>query len=202
MTDTNLLDLDAARREVAHPEGIRVRFGGEDYLLPSELPLDVFDPFLSDDLDLVAVIRDFSTMGDAKAADGKAKSEDEENEGWAAALFAHPNLPRQFIHATHAALEALFGPEDYVRFRANRPSLGDYGRLIQGLVKLYSVSLGEAFASLTSADGDGQTSNPTSPAPTPESTPGASTDPRALAADSSASDVPVPSSVVSLPMPS
>src|SRR6478735_2126544 len=64
------IDLDAARRERQQPDGLPVILAGEEFTLPAELPLDVFDPFLSEDFDLAGLIRDgierYKEVGDER----------------------------------------------------------------------------------------------------------------------------------------
>jgi hypothetical protein len=155
----NVIDLDAARREVEQPEGMPLIFKGEDFLLPAELPVDVFDPFLSDEFDLTGLIRDAmakykaSGEGDGKPSIATAVTD---------TLFGRPSLPIEIAKAIFGAFEALFGAEDYARFKALRPSLGDYQRLTSALFKAYGASLGEAFASPDSSASDGATQKETS----------------------------------------
>jgi hypothetical protein len=178
-TATNVLDLDAARRESAHPEGIVVRLGGEDFTLPAELPADVFDPFLTPEFDLsgliIAVFKD-------KNDDG---SESDLAERLVSLLFDRPSLPTEVIDAVYRALELLFGDEQWATFKAQRPSFKDLGRLVGGLFRLYGTSLGEAFASVSSVTTAGPTSKQTSPLGIPASTPDGSGEVAPAAATSS-----------------
>ncbi|HET9656747.1 MAG TPA: hypothetical protein VFP72_15450, partial [Kineosporiaceae bacterium] len=108
------LDLDAARRETEHPDGIDVVFAGNTYTLPAELPLDVIDVLVSDELGLVDLLR--ATIGDGtvKVATGIVNS-----------LLSEGNLPRHLLEGFYRVLEALFGPEQWASFRAARPSTSD-----------------------------------------------------------------------------
>lgn len=166
MTDNRVLDLDAGRREAEQPEGLPVIFKGENFLLPAELPVDVFDPFLDEEFDLAGLIRD--GMARAKNEDGSTKPV---STIVMDTLFNRPALPVEIAKTIFAAFELLFGAEEYARFKALRPSLPDYGRLTAGLFRLYGVSMGEAFASPASSESDGATPKQTLPASTPDSTP-------------------------------
>ena len=154
------IDLDAARRERQMPIGIPVTLGGEDFLLPAELPLDVFDPFLTEEFDLAGLIRD--------AIERYKADEDKGVEGVVVdILFLRPDLPLDIINRVFAAFEVLFGgPDEYARFKATRPSLVDYAQLFRGLYRGYGVGLGEAFASLAPSGPGGETPKQTSDAST------------------------------------
>jgi hypothetical protein len=153
------IDLDAAAREVQFPDGIPLRKGGKDFLLPAELPADVFDPFLSEELDLVGL---FQQVLSDRAED----SEESIGGDIIDMLIARPALPRQFIAALYEGFEVLFGTEQYAEFKATRPSVADYLRLVKGLMPLYGTSLGEAFASPASSASAGATPKPISPSTT------------------------------------
>lgn len=200
MSTPPMIDLDAAKREAAYPDGIPVRFGGEEFLLPGELPADLLDPLLSEELDLVGVISkvfdDRAAKREAEKAkaaaeapelppgvpeDLKAKAEaadedDDESLGEIIVdvLLARPALPAQVLQAIKDVFAALFGPEQYPKFVEQRPSINDYLRLARGLTALYGVSLGEAFGSPASSASGGETSSQTSPTATPDSTRAAS----------------------------
>ncbi|MEQ7008466.1 hypothetical protein ABN028_20030 [Actinopolymorpha sp. B17G11] len=162
-----VIEMDAPQRE-AKDEGVVVRYRGVTYQLPAELPADVFAPFLADELDLVGVMK--AILG--ARADAEVAGED-----MLQVLLARPNLPRGLVDAIRAGLEALFtangDASQWQAFLDSKPSIPAYGRLIQGLVKEYGVSLGEAFASLGLSESGGATSKPTLPAGT-KSTPAAS----------------------------
>jgi hypothetical protein len=161
---TPTIDLDAAKREAAHPEGITIRLGGEDFTLPSELPVDVFDPLLDENLDLVGLIREVLADKDSDLTDDVLRI-----------IGERPSLPKQLIGAVKDCFALLFGAEQYAAFTAKRPSIQDYLRLAKALPSLYGVSLGEAFASPASPESDGATQKPTSE-PTAGSTPETSGD--------------------------
>lgn len=154
-----VIDLDAERREVQYPDGIPVKFGGEQFIFPAELPAEALDPVLSDDLGLVGLLGEVieSADGDAGVAEVVA------------ALFRRPSLPRKFLAAIRETYAILLG-DQYEEFLKQRPSIGDYVRLTTGLIRVYGVELGKLFQSVGSSESDSQTSSPTSPAST-ESTP-------------------------------
>ncbi|MGW2550126.1 hypothetical protein [Streptomyces sp. NPDC001635] len=157
-----VIDLDAERREVQYPNGIPVRFGGEQFMFPAELPADALDPILSEDLDLVGLLGEV-----LESSEGEAGIKEIVN-----ALFRRPSLPLKFLEAVRQTYAILLSDqtEDFLK---QRPSIGDYVRLTIGLTKVYGVELGKLFRSDDSSANDSQTSNPTSPAST-ESTPDAS----------------------------
>jgi hypothetical protein len=173
---SNVIDLDqqAGRREATEPEGIPVKFRGQTFLLPSELPVDAFDPLLDDDLGLLDIVRDIA--GSEKGITGSLLD-----------VLLTPGTIKRARKAVEAVFEQLFGPDQYAAFRALRPSIPDYIRIVQGLRRLYGVSLGEAFASLTSSESSGATPKQTSPDST-SSTPAASGAAPDSAPGSSASD--------------
>jgi hypothetical protein len=168
-----VIDLDAERREVQYPHGIPVKFAGEQFIFPAELPADALDPLLSDELDLVGLLGDV-----INSADGEAGISD-----IITALFRRPRLPRAFLAAVRDTYAILLG-EQYAQFAEARPSLGDFVRLTVGLAKVYGVELGKLFRSADSSENDGATSSPTSPATT-----GSTPDASGSAPDSPASSV-------------
>lgn len=147
-----VIDLDAERREVQYPDGIPVKFKGDQYIFPAELPADALDPVLSEELDLVGLLGEVidSADGDAGVAEVIA------------ALFRRPSLPRKFLAAIRATYAILLG-EQHTQFLENRPSIGDYVRLTTGLTRVYGVELGKLFRLGASSESDSPTSNPTSP---------------------------------------
>lgn len=173
------LDLAAARREQEEPDGLPLKFRGTTFMLPTELPLDVFDPFLAEEFDLAGLIRE--VMAEARNDDGTTKPV---ATVVIDTLFHRPALPVEIIKTVFAAFEALFGADQYAAFKALRPSLNDYGRLTSALFSEYGVSLGEAFASPDSSVSDGATPKETYES-TPSSTPDASGDDEGSAPGSS-----------------
>lgn len=161
----NDFDFDAAKREEEQPDGIRLTFKGETFILPAELPLDIFDALLSEKLDLTGIFTEL------------LNSEDDAD-GFVAVLkllIDRPTLPKALLDAIHACFASLFGEEDYARFRKLRPSIKDVVRIGRGLLERYGMSLGEAFASRDSSEAAGATSKEPSNSIT-ESTPAASGD--------------------------
>ncbi|PNG22425.1 hypothetical protein [Streptomyces cahuitamycinicus] len=157
-----VIDLDAERREVQHPDGIPVKFRGEQFIFPAELPAAALDPILSDELDLVGLLGDV-----INSSDGDAGIKEVVN-----ALFRRPSLPRKFLEAIRATYGILLEGQNE-DFLERKPSVPDYVRLTTGLARVYGVDLGKLFRSADSSETDGATSSPTSPAST-ESTPDAS----------------------------
>jgi hypothetical protein len=157
-----VIDLDAERREVQYPDGIPVKFGGEQFILPAELPAEALDPILSDELDLVGLLGDVidSAEGDAGITEVVT------------ALFRRPSLPRKFLAAIRETYAILLR-DQHETFLEQRPYIGDYVRLTTALTRVYGVELGKLFRSAGSSANDSQTSKPTSPDST-GSTPDAS----------------------------
>ena len=160
MTSFATLDLDAARREEELPDGIEVTLKGVTFVVPSELPLDVFDPFFTDDFDLGALLKVAFESDD----------DDPTLKVILDMLTANPKLPANAYRAVHTALETLLEPEGYAAFKSARPSVKDTARLVKGLFRMYGTSLGEAFASAESSASGGSTQKQTSSSTT-ESTP-------------------------------
>jgi hypothetical protein len=156
------IDLDAQRREVQYPDGIPVLLNKCDLLFPSEIPADALDPLLSEELDLVGLLRDIADTSSTTAAGELIEL-----------LFRRPKLPAQFLKAVKDTYKALLGEDGYKDFTKARPSIGDYVRLSQALIKVYGVDLGKLFGSAGSSKSDGEMSSPTS-AGTTDSTPEAS----------------------------
>jgi hypothetical protein len=165
MVDTNDLfadlDLDAAaaRRESAFPEGIPVKFGGNTFILPAELPAEALDPLLDLDIDMASII------ASAARIQATATEEQQRQAGTQVmidALLANPNLPVDAIRALRSALAVLFGEEQWIKFNESRPSVPDIVRLVRGLWRAYGTSLGEAFGWGGPSESDGETSKQTS----------------------------------------
>ena len=151
---TELIDLDAERREIQYPEGIPVRLRGETYVFPAELPADVLDPLFDPELDLMGLFAKVVQSTDNTVA-GEVVD----------ILLARPNLLRQFKRAMKEVYRELLG-DDYERFDQTRPSVADYVRLSKALGKAYGVELGKLFGLPASSESTGEPSNPTSPATT------------------------------------
>ncbi|MGG2460121.1 hypothetical protein ACO0M4_09925 [Streptomyces sp. RGM 3693] len=159
---TYALDLDAQRREVQYPDGIPVRLRGEQFLFPAELPAKALDPLLSDDLDLLGLLRDV-----LEATENPTTATIVE------LIFKRPHLPRRFINAVYAIHRLLLGDDEYERLEALNPSFPDYVRLTTGLARVYGVDLGKLLGLGSSSENGGETSSSTS-AGTTDSTPEAS----------------------------
>ncbi|GHF33709.1 hypothetical protein GCM10010218_13510 [Streptomyces mashuensis] len=160
-----VIDLDAAeRREVRYPHGIPVKFREEQFIYPAELPAKTLDPLLSDDLDLVGLLRDVVEASENPTASVVIDL-----------IFKRPHLPRRFVEAIYEVHRILLGKEEYKRFEELGPSLPTYVRLTMGLVKVYGVDLGKSFGLVGSSESAGETSSPTS-ADSTGSTPEASGD--------------------------
>lgn len=142
------LNLDTARaaRQEARGASFEVTLGGEDFALPSELPVEAVEAF--------ADLAELQDVGEDDAElDGPASAEQ----------------LRAVRHALSASLAVLFcdegldEPRDdddrllaspaehgkacaWRRFAAHRPTLEDQLALWEGLLDGYGVSLGEALA--------------------------------------------------------
>lgn len=141
-------DMDAARREEECPDGIRLTYRGAEFILPAELPIDIFDALLSDELDLTGIFTELLNSEEEDVMPAVLKM-----------LIDRPTLPKAMLDAIHACFRSLFGEEDYPRFRGLRPSIKDVVRLARGLFERYGTSLGEAFASRDSSESAGATSS-------------------------------------------
>lgn len=161
-TSTYVINLDAARREVQHPDGIPALFGGEQFIFPAELPDEALDPLLSDELGLVSFLVEV-----IEASDGDAGVKEVMG-----ALIRRPLMLRMFHDALRKTFAILLG-EQHADFLAVKPFLADYLRLGMALSKVYGVELGKLFRSADSSESASETSSPTSPATT-GSTPDAS----------------------------
>lgn len=147
-----VIDLDdAERREVQHPHGIPVLYRKKQFIYPAELPAKTLDPLLSDELDLVGLLRDVVEASENPTASVVIDL-----------IFKRPHLPRRFVDAIYEVHRILLGEEEYDRFEALGPSLPAYVRLTMGLIKVYGVDLGKSFGLGDSSESDGETSSPTS----------------------------------------
>ncbi|MFE6185459.1 hypothetical protein ACFQ6U_13640 [Streptomyces sp. NPDC056465] len=166
---TFVLDLDASRREVAHPHGIAVKLRGLQHIFPAELPADALDPILSDDLGLVELLGEVL----------QSSSGDLDTNEVLAALFRRPSLPRKFLAAIKETYGILLDAEydtvdnqkvlrdgPFKDFLESKPSFPDYVRLTMGLARVYGVEMGKLFSFADSSESGSQTSNPISPATT------------------------------------
>src|SRR5690606_12695592 len=138
------IDLNAAVRESKSPDGIPVVYGDKTFTLPAELPVDVFDPLLDSEFDLVGLIK--ALLDSTK---------DDLGEAIVDLLTNRPDLPVEVRDTVYDCLGLLFGEEQFAEFRAQRPGFTTYARLIGGLAKEYGTTLGEAFASPASSESGG-----------------------------------------------
>lgn len=158
------IDLNAARaaraaKREAGGKPVTVVDGDRVYELPAELPGDVLTPLLDGDLDLAWLLR---SAFDAYRTATDTQQQQKLGDLLVAELVANPNLPVDVLKAIRAALQRLFGDEQWGQFWADHPSLPDLVELIKGLVREYGVGLGEASSSSTPSSPGGATSKPTS----------------------------------------
>ena len=154
-----VIDIDAAIRETSFPDGIPVIFKGNTYMLPAELPLDIFDPFLAEDFDLAGLIKQIGNEGEGVSFTDSLTD----------LLFNRPTLPLDLIDALKGSLALLFG-DQWEAFQAGRPGAVAYTLVIRRAFQAYGVILGEVFKSPSSSDDAGATSKPT-PTSISDSTP-------------------------------
>jgi hypothetical protein len=161
-----MIDLDAeratraARREGENPNGIPVRFAGEDYLLPAEVPASVIDPLFDGQIDITELVRVLVSTSSEQGGFDTAL----------VALARRPDLPASVLVAVRATLQGLFGLAQWDRFWAAGPSFPDLIALIRNLAQSYGVSLGESSGSGGPSPSDGPTSSTISSSTT-DSTP-------------------------------
>lgn len=170
----NLIDLDEARnaRREGRSDTVDVKFHGETFTLPSELPSEVFDPLLDMQEDLAGIIRAVAQVA------GKANVEMTQVVG--RVLQEHPSIPVKVVNILRESLHSLFGDEQWDKFNALKPSINDIFSLITGLGRMYGVGLGEASGSSASSESDGANSQPTSSSSTASTHEGSSDDPAAV----------------------
>jgi hypothetical protein len=118
------IDLDAARaaRREAKGESIAIRFGGEEFVLPPELPFDVAEH-----------------LGGIAAQSGDGKLTDEQEAQRNAAVTT----------AMVGVMKALLG-EQWDGFRKHQPSFDDLQVLLDGALNAYGM--GDAGNSTASAE--------------------------------------------------
>lgn len=156
----NVIDLNAERTaRAARREGaggpIRVPLGNETFELPEELPTSIIDRLLDPEVEIAQLLL-------IAARSLKENRDDKSLEIIVDTLSVHPDLPLGFARAVLGAIEDLFGPEQWQRFRAAKPSVPDMFALVRGLIKAYGVALGEALTSSAVSGSGGATSKPTS----------------------------------------
>ena len=163
-----MLDLDASRKEragarAAQQEGrgatLPVRWGGAVIAeLDAELPLDVFAPLATLNVDIGLLLRlAFDAMRSATTADA-VKSLD----GLVDVFAANPQLIPDTIGAVEEVARRLLGDDGYAAFIAGRPSNYDIAALCRGVADWYGVSLGEPSASTGRSLPTGKTPSTTS----------------------------------------
>lgn len=157
-------DLDAALGELADKP---LRYQGQEFTLPAELPAACLSPFLADDLGLIDLIAD--------------ALEDENDDTDVldlvfAALKKRPALPKQLLDAAATSLRTLMGDEQYAAFQGLRPSVNAYLLVARGILTEYGVGLGDFFGSAESSETGGENSKGTS-SDTTESTSEAASEP-------------------------
>lgn len=126
ISPANVLDLDevkAARTE-AVGGGYEVRFGGESFHLPAEIPADVVDRLL----DLQVVTDDLDPEAETMTTE-----------------------QQKALHEALISLAVvLLGEEQWQAFSKHRPSLEDIQALVDGVLTLYGMKPGESGASAES----------------------------------------------------
>jgi hypothetical protein len=161
-----VIDLDAhraARRE-AKGDAPLLRLGGQTVTLPVELPLDVFEPLTTVNVDLALVL---SLAMNADGPDRDAAV----IRTFVDLVAANPELLHEVLGAAKEITRRVVGDEGYAALIEWRPTLDDAKYLLIHLGKVYGISLGESSPSTDSQSSDGGTSNPTSNTTTPDSTP-------------------------------
>lgn len=140
MRTINLDQARAARAE-AEDAGVVVKFAGQDFTLPPELP--------------IGVVETAATLGDVqdrhKAARGAARA------------VIEMEMARVMLSLLR---DHLLGPEEWDRFYAARPSIGDLTELLNQVFTIYGTDLGESQASGSSSAPIGASSRRTSPGST------------------------------------
>lgn len=123
---TNVTDLDKKRaaRNEQNPEPHAIVLGGEKFVLPLEMPLDIIEPLM-----------DVQTVQGTLPEDPKDMK---------------PEQQVAMIHALQATCTAILGEADYKRFRSVRPSLEDYQAFVDASLAAYGLSEGESGASAES----------------------------------------------------
>ncbi|GAA2691789.1 hypothetical protein GCM10010412_082290 [Nonomuraea recticatena] len=164
------LDLDSARAErgAAAAAFFPLRFRGEQIcMLPTELPLDVLEPLTEIAVDIPLVVR---TAIDAAKGQSPEQATMSVLDMIVDQLIMNKRLPDQLMVAAKNMARRLLGEDGYTRFLAARPSVPDVVALVQGLMRIYRLRLGESSPSSGSSNG-GTISTPTSPTTIPASTP-------------------------------
>lgn len=178
-----LIDLNAERSaRAAKREGrgdlIEVPFGDDTFHLPAELPATVIDTLLDPEVEIaqlvIFTIRNIRSGGASEEALAVVAN----------ILTERPDLPLGFVRAVKAAVQDLFGEDQWERFQAQKPSAQDMFALVKGLTSAYGAGLGEAFSSSAPSTPGGTTSSAissVSTASTPEASGNDQDNPASLA---------------------
>ena len=170
------LDLDAQRaasRE-AKQQAPSLTIGGRRYELPIELPVDVFEPLTTLDVDASLLVSMALDARKEAQQNGEAATE-AVLQSVVNMIVANPNLPMDLVEAIKTGALRLLGEDCYTALVGFRPSIGELGAIAKHLSSQYGVGLGEALPSSDSSDGTGETSKPTSRRGTRATTSGRST---------------------------
>lgn len=157
-----LIDLNAERSaRAAKREGrgdvIEVPFGDDTFHLPAELPATVIDTLLDPEVEIAQLV-----IFAIRNIRGGGAGQDEALAVVVDILTERPDLPLGFVRAVRAAVQDLFGEDQWGRFQAQNPSAQDMFALIRGLTSAYGAGLGEAFSSSAPSTPGGTTSSATS----------------------------------------
>lgn len=156
-----MIDLDAVLGE-SEPKPLRYK--GQEFSLPGELPGSALSPFLNPNLGIPQLIADLINAEEQAEQGG-----DDEDAGWVSklidTLIAKPTLPVQLLDAARDALAALLGEQSEAFFALN-PSVNAYAALAARIPTEYGTDLADFFFSAGSSDSDGEQPKPTSSAST------------------------------------
>ena len=123
----NIVDLDAARaaRNEAKKVQFVVRFGGEDFTLPQELPMDTLEPLM-----------EMQEVGAILEKEGEQE--------------VSPATQVAMVKALSALTQSLLGEEQFARFKAHQPSMDDFHGFVDGALGSFGVNQGNSGASAES----------------------------------------------------
>jgi hypothetical protein len=153
----DLLDLDAGRAaRLEKNPSVPLRFGGQTYTLPSELPADALEPLLAFDQDIALLLRTAADV--ARNRDTATDAADLVID----LLIQRPSVFTDLIAAVSTVARRLMGEETYTALLTWRPSDKDLFQLAKGLWDRYGIRLGEALRSSASSETDGRISKSTS----------------------------------------
>lgn len=124
---SNIIDLDAAKAARNEAKKVQhvIRFGGEDFTLPQELPMDTLEPLMA-----------MQEVGDLIEKEGEQE--------------VSPATQLAMVQALSALTRSLLGDEAYARFQAHQPSMDDFHQFIDGALGSFGLSQGNSGASVTS----------------------------------------------------